>query len=159
MTENQFSSKIKTLRSDGRGEYTSSVVKSYQLQHGIIHQIACPYTPQQNDFVEKKHRQLIETTITLLSQASMSTYYWSYAILTTVSLINLFPTFVLNFVSPWYKLYSTPLDLSKLKVFGCVCHPHLRPYTSHKLDPRTKECLFLGYSSSSKGYLCLDVQS
>ena len=107
MIENQFSSKIKTLRSDGGGEYTFSVVKSYQLQHGIIHQISCPYTPQQNGFVEKKHRQLIETTITLLSQASMSTSYCSYAILTTVSLINLFPTFVLNFVSPWHKLHST----------------------------------------------------
>ena len=159
MTENQFSSKIKTLRSNGRGEYTSSVVKSYQRQHGIIHQISCPYIPQQNGLVEKKHRHLIETTITLLSQASMSTSYWSYAILTTVSFINLFPTSVLNFVSPWYKLYPTPLDLSQLKVFGCACHPHLKPYTSHKLDPRTKECLFLGYSSSSKGYLCLDVQS
>ena len=131
----------------------------YLLQNGIIHQMFCPYTPQQNGLLERKHRHLIETTITLLSQASMSTDYWSYAIITVVSLINLLPTSFLNFVSPWYMLYSTPLDISKLKVFGWACYPHLRPYSSHKLDPRTKECLFLGYSSSSKGYLCLDVSS
>ena len=41
MIETQFSTKIKTLRSDGGGEYTSSAFKSYLLQHGIIHQVSC----------------------------------------------------------------------------------------------------------------------
>ena len=73
--EAQFSFKIKTLRSDGGGEYTSSAFKSYLQQYGITYQLSCPYTPQQNDLVERKHRHLIETTITMLSQASMSTTY------------------------------------------------------------------------------------
>ena len=157
--ETQFSTKIKTSRSDGGGEYTSTEFKSFLSQHGIIHQLSCPYTPQQNGLVERKHRHLIETTITLLSQASMSTSFWSYALLTATFLINLLPTFVLNFVSPWSKLYSASPDISQLKVFGCACYPHLRPYSSHKLDHRTKECIFIGYSTSSKGYLCLDPSS
>ena len=95
----------------------------------------------------------------MLSQAFVSTTYWSYVALTVVSLINLLPTSVLNFVSPWFQLYSSHPDLSKLKVFCCACNPHLRSYSNHKFEPRTKECLFLGYSSTSKGYLCLDVQS
>ena len=89
----------------------------------------------------------------------MSTDYWSYALLIAIFLINLLPTSVLSFVSPWSKLYSSPPDLPQLKVFGCACYPLLRPYSSHKLDPRTKECLFLGYSPRSKGFLCLDVSS
>lgn len=159
MIETQFSTKIKTLRSDGGGEYTSSAFKSYLLQHGVIHQASCPYTPQQNGLVERKHKHLIETTITLLSQASMFTDYLSYALLTAVFLINQLPTSVLSFASPWSKLHSTPLDLSQLKVFGCAWYPLLRPYSSHKLDPRIKECLFLSYSHRSKGYLCLDATS
>ena len=159
MVETQFSTKIKTLRSDGGGEYTFSAFKSYLLQHDITHQISCPYTPQQNGLFERKHRHLVETTITLLSQASMPTTYWSYAILSTVFLINLLPTSILGFTSPWSKLYSSSPDLSQLKVFGCACYPLLRPYTSHKLDPRTKECLFLGYFPRSKGYLCLDLST
>ena len=71
-------------------------------------------------------------------------------------MINILPTSVLNFASPWSKLFSTSPDLSQLKVFGCACYPHLRPYSRTKLDHRTKECIFLGYSPSSKGYLCLD---
>ena len=46
LIETQFSTKIKTFRSDGGGEYTSTAFKSFLSQHGIINQISCPYTPQ-----------------------------------------------------------------------------------------------------------------
>ena len=95
--ENQFSTKIKTFRTDGGGEFTSTTFKSYLSHNGIVYQISCPYTPHQNGLVERKHRHLIETKITFLSHASISTTYWSYAVQTTVSLINLLPTLVLNF--------------------------------------------------------------
>ena len=121
MIENQFSARIKTFRSNGGGKDTSTKFKTYLSQQGIIHQISCPYTPQQNGLVEKKHRHLIKTIITLLSHASLPSSYWSYAILTTVTLINLLPTPVLDFDSPWSRLYSSPPDISQLKVFGCAC--------------------------------------
>ena len=37
MVETQFSTKIKIFRSNGKGEYTSSIFKSYLQQHGIVH--------------------------------------------------------------------------------------------------------------------------
>ena len=156
LVENQFSIKIKTFRFDAGGEYTSTIFKSCLSQNGIIHQISCPYT-QQNGLVERKHRHHIKTTITLLSQASISTAYWSYVVQPIVNLINLLPTSVINFHSPWQKLYNSQPDFSHLKVFGCACYPYLKSYTSHKLEPRSKECLFLRYSTLSKGYLCLDI--
>lgn len=57
--------------------------------------------------------------------------------------------------SPFSALYKHEPDYRFLKVFGCACYPHIRPYNTHKLDFHSKECIFLGYFDSHKGYKCL----
>ena len=41
-------------------------------------------------------------------------------------------------------------------MFDCACWPNLHPYNSKKLEFRSKQCVFLGYSNLHKGYKCLD---
>ena len=43
-----------------------------------------------------------------------------------------------------------------MKTFGCACFPLLKPYTDHKLQPKSTQCIFLGYLSLSKGYIWFD---
>lgn len=44
--------KIKTLRSDNGGEYTSTEFTSYLTKEGIKHELMMPHTPQQNGVAE-----------------------------------------------------------------------------------------------------------
>ncbi|KAM1640011.1 hypothetical protein ACFXTN_009221 [Malus domestica] len=67
------------------------------------------------------------------------------------------PTPVLNHCSPFEMLFGTPHLLTHLKVFGCSCFPLLRPYIQSKLQAKTTECVFLGYASKYKGFICFDV--
>ncbi|RVW34849.1 Retrovirus-related Pol polyprotein from transposon RE2 [Vitis vinifera] len=46
--DNQFSTFIKTLRTDSGGEYLSIEFQAFLASKGIIHQCSCPSTPQQN---------------------------------------------------------------------------------------------------------------
>ena len=66
------------------------------------------------------------------------------------------PTPTLNLSSPYEKIFSTSPNYSKLKSFCCLCYPWLRPYTTTKLEPRSKPCVFLGYSLTQSAYYCLD---
>lgn len=76
--------------------------------------------PSKNGLVERKHKHLIETIITMMSQASMPYTYWSYAVLIAVTLVNLLPTPVLQCLSPWFKLYSAKPDLSQLRALAVL---------------------------------------
>jgi hypothetical protein len=154
--ENQFSTQIKFLRTDCGGEYTSNEFTAFCSSSGITHQLSCPHTLQQNGIVERKHRHIVECALTLLSHASLLITHWTYAVTTALHLINRLPTPRLSHKSPWEKLFHKPPDISHFRTFGCICFPHLRPYNTHKLQPRTTSCIFLGYPAHTKGYICLD---
>ena len=157
--ENLLSQKIKVLRTDCGGEYTSNEFNAHCASHGITHHFSYPYTPQQNGIVERKHRHVIESALTLLSNAGLSITHWSYAVSTVVHLINRLPTPKLSHQTPWEMLFHKPPDITHLKTFGCLCFPYLRPYNTHKLQPRSTACIFLGYPTYSKGYICLDPKT
>ncbi|BBH05570.1 basic helix-loop-helix DNA-binding superfamily protein, partial [Prunus dulcis] len=139
MVENRFSSKIKQLQVDGGGEFINKLFLAFLRDHGISHQISCPYTPQQNGVVERKHRHIV-----------------AMAFSTTVFLINRLPTPQLDNLSPYEKLLHRSPDYKFLKSFGCACFPHLVPYNKHKLSFKSLPCVFLGYDDYYKGYRCLD---
>jgi hypothetical protein len=46
-----------------------------------------------------------------------------------------------------------------MQVFSCTCYPNTTATTPHKLAPRSTRCVLLGYSSSHKGYCCLDLST
>ena len=70
-------------------------------------------------------------------------------------LINSLPSSVLSGLSPFEKLFSKK-QYYFFQPFECAYFPHLRLYLSHKLNFRSEKCVFIGYSLTHKGYLCLN---
>ncbi|KAM1058751.1 hypothetical protein ACFX2B_023356 [Malus domestica] len=54
-------------------------------------------------------------------------------------------------------LFNDIPDVHHLRIFGCSVFPLLKPYNSTKLQPKTIKCIFLGYASSYKGFICYDI--
>jgi transposase InsO family protein len=153
--ERYFNLQIKSIQSDWGGEYRS--LSKFFANCGITHRVSCPHTHQQNGAVERKHRHIVETGLALLSYASIPLRFWDDAFQTACYLINRLPQLLLKNISPFEKLFHTTPEYNFLKTFGCVCWPNLRPYNSHKLQPRSTQCVFLGYSISHKGYKCFHI--
>jgi hypothetical protein len=157
MIERLLNAKIKCVQSDWGGEYRNP--NKYFQSIGIIHHVSYPHTHQQQGCVERKHRHLIDTALALLIDSSIPKLFWDEACLTSYYLINRLPTPLLQNIYPSEKLFSRSPDYKFLKVFGCACFPNLRPYNSHKFSLRSKQCVFLGYSSHHKGYKCYHQES
>jgi transposase InsO family protein len=157
LVENKFNTKIKSLYSDNGGEYIS--LKSYLSIHGISHYTTAPHTPQQNGMSERRHRHIVETGLTLLTDAHMPLSYWPYAFQCATYLINRMPTSTLHNKSPFEKLFQQTPNYLKLKQFGCLCYPLTKPYNKHKLEPKATPCTFVGYSLSQNAYLCLEPKT
>uniref|UniRef100_A0A2N9GKR4 Integrase catalytic domain-containing protein n=1 Tax=Fagus sylvatica TaxID=28930 RepID=A0A2N9GKR4_FAGSY len=157
--ENILDYKLKILRSDCGGEYSKSEFQSFCSSNGILHQFSCPHTFQQNGIVERKHRHIVDMALTLISQSSLPLNFWLYAFSTAVFLINRLPSVSRQLMSPWECLFGSTPDYKSFRVFGCTCYPLLRSYSKHKLQPRSVPCVFLGYASNAKGFLCYDISA
>jgi histone deacetylase 1/2 len=155
--ERLLKTKIISVQSDWGGEYHN--LNTFFQKLGISYRVSCPHTHQQNRVAERKHRHIVETGLTLLAHASVPFCYWSDAFTTACFLINRLPTRLLHMKALLELLLHETPDYTFLKVFGCACWPHTRPYNNHKLEFRSKKCVFLGYNSLHKGYKCLHVPS
>ncbi|MEX5533345.1 hypothetical protein, partial [Pseudomonas syringae] len=90
--------KLKSVQTDNGTEFKPLTPHFTKL--GIVHRLTCPYTHHQNGSVERKHRRIIETGLSLLAYANMPSQYWDHAFLAAVFLINRLPTVVLGNESP-----------------------------------------------------------
>ncbi len=64
--ERQSKRKLKVLRTDNGGEYTSNKFEQYLKKEGIKHKKTIPKTPEQNGVSERLNRTLVESARPML---------------------------------------------------------------------------------------------
>lgn len=89
-----------------------------------------------------------------MAHSQLINRYWDDMFSSVIYLINRQPS-TNNSSSLFFTLFNKLPDYSFLWVLGCLCFSYTRPYNDHKLQLRSKPCVFFGYSLSQKGYKCL----
>uniref|UniRef100_A0A2N9IAH8 Integrase catalytic domain-containing protein n=1 Tax=Fagus sylvatica TaxID=28930 RepID=A0A2N9IAH8_FAGSY len=92
MIKTQYNTIVRAIRSDNGGEYISDAFCSQLNQKGILHQLTCPQTPEQNGVAERKNRHIMSIVRCLLCGMHVPKSYWHMAVLTAVYLMNRTPS-------------------------------------------------------------------
>ncbi|GAA0155832.1 transmembrane signal receptor [Lithospermum erythrorhizon] len=155
--KNHFHTSVKTIRPDNAMEFSGTTAMDFYNSQGILHQTSCAHTPQQNEVVERKHKNLLETARALFFQANLPTVFWGDCILTSTYLINRYPLPSLNHISPHQLLFQTVPTYSHIRTFGCLCFPATTKHGRLKFEPRATPCIFIGYPFGKKAYKLFDI--
>ncbi|XP_075077320.1 uncharacterized protein LOC107762549 [Nicotiana tabacum] len=84
--------------------------------------------------------------------------FWGHCVLATVYLINRISSSKLGHRSPYELLYRKKPLLGHLRVLGCLCYAKNFNETD-KLQPKAIIVVHMGYSSSHKGYIFLNLST
>jgi hypothetical protein len=76
LIENLSEIKIKILRSDNGGEYTSKEFMNFCKDVGIKRELTTPYNPQQNGVAERKNRTIMEAMKTMIHDQDLPICLW-----------------------------------------------------------------------------------
>ncbi|PWA38442.1 gag-pol polyprotein [Artemisia annua] len=142
--------KLRMLRTDRGGEFTSNEFTKYCKENGIARQLTAPYSPQQNGVVERKNRTVLSTTRSMMKAMKLPLTFWAEAVKHAIYILNRVPTRALEDKTPYEALYNRKPNLENLRIFGCTTYakitiPHLK-----KLDDRSIPMVYLGVEEGSK---------
>ncbi|GKE96679.1 ribonuclease H-like domain-containing protein, partial [Tanacetum coccineum] len=153
----QFKCEIKSFQCDHGGEFDNHAFHKLFNDNGIQFRFSCPRTSQQNGKSERMIRTINNLIRTLLFQAHLPPNYWTEALNMAVYLLNILPSRAIDNEIPFTRLFGAKPDYSVLRVFGCLCYPHID--TNNKLGPRATPSIFLGHATNHFGYRCLDLNT
>ena len=157
LVEKSSGRKLKAIRTDNGGEYTSTIFGDYLKSEGIRHERTVPKTPEQNGVAERMNRTLVETVRSMLTDAKLPHKFWGEALSTAVYLRNRSPTKAVKEMTPYEAWTTKKPSVGHLRVFGCDAYAHVPKDERGKLDPKAKKCIFVGYGEETKGYRLYDA--
>ncbi|PWA60828.1 ribonuclease H-like domain, Reverse transcriptase, RNA-dependent DNA polymerase [Artemisia annua] len=142
--------KLRILRTDRGGEFTSNEFTQYCKDNGIARQLTAPYSSQQNGVVERRNRTVLSTTRSMMKAMKLPLTFLAEAVKHDIYILNRVPTRALIDKTPYEALYNRKPILGNLRIFGCTAYakitiPHLK-----KLDDRSISMIYLEVEEGSK---------
>ena len=152
--------RIKVLSTDNGTEYINKRFKIALNKAGIIHQTSCPYTPEQNGFIERINRTLMNKVRSLLLNSNLNKKMWGEALLAATYLYNRTPHSKLDYKTPFEVKNGELPNIGNIKVFGSLVYFKRKGQNNvTKLENRGILGILIGYGSNNSHYKIWDLEN
>jgi len=143
---------IVRIRSDHGTEFENSKFHDFCTGEGIKHEFSSPITSQKNGVVERKNITLQESTRVMLHAKHLPYDLWAEAINTACHVHNRV-TLRADTTTTLYELWKGRKSIVKyFHVFGNKCYILADRDYRRKMDQKSDEGIFLGYSTNNRAY-------
>ncbi|CAI7781133.1 unnamed protein product [Closterium sp. NIES-54] len=121
LVERQAKKSVLMLRSDRGGEFLRKEFTDFVDGKGIVHDLTCPYTPQQNGMAGREMRTAVEPVRTMLLHMGVQHHWWHLALRQAVWVRNcLERSTTPPGTTPYQLLTGKKPDLTLARVWGCM---------------------------------------
>ncbi|WVZ88500.1 hypothetical protein U9M48_035017 [Paspalum notatum var. saurae] len=118
--ETEMGNKLKVLRTDRGGEFTSVEFGRYCAEEGVERHLTAPYPPQQNGVVERRNQTVVDMARSMLKAKKMPAEFWGEAVSTAVFILNRAPTKSLKGMTPFEAWQGRKPDVAFLRTLLAV---------------------------------------
>src|SRR5713226_670529 len=125
LIENHAEKKIKTIRSDNGGEFTSNEFKKLCKDSRIKRELSTPYNPQQNGIAKRKNRTIMEAARAMLHDQDLPMHLWVEVARTTVYVQNRTPHRLLENKTLEEVFYGKKPKVNHLRIFNYQVYIHI----------------------------------
>jgi transposase InsO family protein len=159
LLHSQAGHRIKQVRFDGAGEFSSGEFRAYLESVGIRAQQTSADTSSQNGVAERMIRTVAESARAMMMHWTphMPSALWAEAVSTAVYLRNRCLTRALKGMTPYEAWFGVKPSYKYLRTFGCLVYAHLTKQAREayhklgKLGAKAVRCVFIGYSLVIRG--------
>ncbi|KAI3443960.1 hypothetical protein Pfo_000625 [Paulownia fortunei] len=101
----------------------------------------------------------MEMAKSMLHAKGLPRSFWAEAVYTAVYLLNRCPTKAVMDKTPLEAWSGRKPSVKHFRIFGSVCYAQILKVKRQKLDETSEKCIFIGYSSKSKGYRLYNLKN
>ena len=152
---------LSCFRSDNAMENVSTEVREWLGAEGIGHELSAPYSQWQDGTSERYVRTVWEGSEAMRKAAGAPPRYWPFSLRAFAHAQSFLPR--RHAESPYeaWNGISVPFAerIRHLRVWGTRCFFLVPKELRKKLDDKARECLFVGYSSTSKAYVGIEMST
>jgi len=137
MMQQELQITIQRIKTDQGGEFKNRQFEEYTQDKGIIHEFSAAYTSEQNGFIERSNRTIVEATRSMLHSRCLPLSLWAKAANTAVFVWNRTVNKQNLDTTPFELMFRHVPDVSYFRAFGSDAYLHIPKKHRSKLDAKS----------------------